>query len=108
MTAQLDFNLGARRRDRGHADALSRYTVQLIRFELVNVIRDSRNFTGTTDDMLDRLTPQTRDSLATNPNALGAIVRSLAKANLIRRTGQMVRSRRPEARQRMIAVWTVP
>lgn len=103
-----DMDEGARRRDVGHASALSHYVVEAVQFEIVTVIRQSPTLTATSDDVLESLSQTTRDSLAAYPNALGACFRSLALAGKIVDTGRMVRSRRPEARKRKIAVWRAP
>lgn len=110
MTDQLgiDFDEGARRRDVGHASALSHYVVETILFEIVTTVRTSPTFTATSDDVLDALPEGTRASLAAFPNALGACFRKLALEGKIVDTGRMVRSRRPEARKRKIAVWRAP
>lgn len=103
MSAQLGIDFGARRRDAGHADALTHHAVELIRLTLTEV--SERRVTFTSDDVLDALPQGTRDSLDVHPNVLGAVFRAAALGNTIEDTGAMVRTRSPKGRKRRIVVW---
>lgn len=59
-----------------------------------------RLMTFTADDLRERMpTPP-------KPNAVGAAFSHAAKSGLIRRTGGLVKSKRPEAHSRLLPEWT--
>lgn len=103
MSAQLAMDLGAKKRDAGHADALSHYVCEAVQLTIVEVSERLPEFTA--DDVRDALPASTRASLASSPNALGALFRRMAVCNAIRDTGKMVRTRSDEGRKRKIVVW---
>jgi hypothetical protein len=55
----------------------------------------------TTDDVWERI------DVPHEPRALGAVMQSAARANLIHKTGDYRQSRRPECHARPVAVWAV-
>lgn len=100
----MTFDEGARRRDVGHASALSHGFVTSIRLAILHVAR-TRASGFTSEDVVDTLTPATIDALRAFPNALGACIRAEAKAGAIVPTGAYQAAQRPEARKRRLAVW---
>lgn len=97
----MSFDEGARRRDVGHASALSHGFVTSIRLAIQHAARTRESFTS--EDIL--LTDATVDALRAFPNALGACIRAEAKAGTIEPTGDYQAANRPEARKRRLAVW---
>ena len=96
-------DIGAERRDAGHASALSHYAVEIILDVILEKARALETFTS--EDVHDGLPLAAKESLAMFPNALGACIRAAAKAGKIEPTGSYVASNRPEARKRKIGVW---
>jgi hypothetical protein len=102
---QFALDLGARRRDEGHASALSHFVVELIQVELTTLINDTEQFTS--DDLYYRLSESTQRALSQYPNCLGAVFTQAAKANRIEmiQPQPLVRTKRPEGRRRRLSVW---
>ncbi len=107
MTAQfaIDFDEGARRRDVGHASALSHVFVDDVRAAIRAVARSAVDFTAET--VLETLPESTRTALAAFPNAVGACFRAEALNRRIAPTGEYRPATRPEARKRKLAVWRI-
>lgn len=105
MTAQfaIDFDEGARRRDVGHADALTHEFVSAIRDAIVRVAETEPRFTSET--VLATLPAPILAALARFPNALGACFRAEALADRIEATAETRHADRPEARKRRLVVW---
>jgi hypothetical protein len=94
---------GARRRDVGHASALSHVFVDEIRRAVLHVARTRQSFVS--EDVIAELSPATAEALAAYPNVMGAVFRGEAKGGNIAQTGEYRAATRPEARKRRLAVW---
>jgi hypothetical protein len=75
--------------------------LETARLVVVSLAKTGQPFTA--DDVWDKLAGHS--AVTHEPSALGAVMRKVASAGLIRATGDYVKSRRPEAHQRPIRVW---
>jgi hypothetical protein len=77
--------------------------MQVARLAVVSLAKSGQPFTA--DDVWDRLA--TESAVTHEPRALGAVMRNVAAAGLIRTTGAYVKSRRRETHYRPVAVWVL-
>lgn len=107
MTAQTDLFARTERRKRaGHASALDGIGSANAAC-LANIVKAlvRGGMTCTSDEVYLRLPDGVKQCLELHPNAIPATMTNLHLAGLIEKTGEYVRSSRPEARGRRIAKW---